>query len=144
MFIFVREIKKVVKEEEKMKIAVASEKEMVSKHFGHCTNFNIFTVEDETITEEENVTSPGHGENLPKFLADRGVTVVISGGMGQGAVDSCKRNHLETITGAEGKARDAAQAYARGELKSSDAVCGQHQHKHGQGKSQGHRCGNRK
>lgn len=28
-----------------MKIAVASEKDIVTKHFGHCENFNIFETE---------------------------------------------------------------------------------------------------
>lgn len=122
-----------------MKIAVASEQEMVSKHFGHCSNFNIFTVEGEDITQEENVISPGHGENLPKFLAGRGVSVVISGGMGKGAIDSCKENGLEPIMGAEGRAKDVARAYVRGELKSSEDVCREHGHgqkKGGEGKRQ--------
>ena len=29
-----------------MKIAVASEKEMVTGHFGHCENFNIYESEE--------------------------------------------------------------------------------------------------
>ena len=37
-----------------MKIAVASEQEFVSGHFGHCSNFNIFTTEDGKIIAEEN------------------------------------------------------------------------------------------
>ena len=28
-----------------MKIAVASENEMVTEHFGHCLNFNVFEIE---------------------------------------------------------------------------------------------------
>ena len=32
-----------------MKIAVASEKNIVTEHFGHCENFNIFDIEDNKI-----------------------------------------------------------------------------------------------
>lgn len=127
-----------------MIIAVASEKEMVSKHFGHCANFNIYEVEGDKIVGEENVQSPGHGHgNLPGFLAEKGVTVLISGGMGQGAIDKCKEYNIEPIRGAEGKAKDAAEAYAKGELESVDTVCAEHGggHKHKHQHKHEHKCG---
>ena len=34
-----------------MKIAVASETDMVTGHFGHCTNFNIFDTEGSKIIQ---------------------------------------------------------------------------------------------
>ena len=38
-----------------MKIAVASEKEMVTGHFGHCENFNIYNVVAGKIEKSESV-----------------------------------------------------------------------------------------
>ena len=70
-----------------MKIAVAAMGNTVSGHFGHCENFNIYDAEDGKITAEEVVANPGHRPGfLPNFLADRGVQVIIAGGMGGGAI----------------------------------------------------------
>jgi len=64
-----------------MKIAVASEKEIVTGHFGHCENFNIFSVENGVITEKVSIPNPGHKPGfLPRFLNDEGVNVIISCG----------------------------------------------------------------
>jgi predicted Fe-Mo cluster-binding NifX family protein len=112
-----------------MKIAVASEGANVSGHFGHCANFNIFTSENGTIVAEESVPNPGHKPGyLPNFLADRGVEVMIAGGIGGGAVDIFNERNIEVIAGAGGNAKVAAQAYLDGKLKSTGSVCHEHQH----------------
>jgi predicted Fe-Mo cluster-binding NifX family protein len=70
------------------KIAVAGEGKNVTEHFGHCVHFLIYDVENGKIIKEESIPNPGHKPGfLPNFLADRGVNVIISGGMGGGAVD---------------------------------------------------------
>lgn len=113
-----------------MKIAVASEEKNVSGHFGHCSNFNIFTTEGKSITSSENVVSPGHDHNLIEFLADRGVNVIISGGMGAGAREKFDAKGIEIVTGAQGVAKDVAQAFLDGSLVSDDSVCCRHEHAH--------------
>jgi predicted Fe-Mo cluster-binding NifX family protein len=117
-------------EDKKMiKIAVASENEMVTEHFGHCKNFNIFEAEDGQVVKGESIPNPGHKPGfLPNFLNDLGVHVIISGGMGSGAIDIFNEKGIEVIVGANGNAKEAAQAYLRGALKSTGSVCHEHQH----------------
>ena len=117
-------------EEKKMiKIAVASENEMVTEHFGHCVNFNIFEAENKKIVNSESIPNPGHRPGfLPNFLNDMGVNVIISGGMGGGAIDIFNEKCIEVITGASGNAKAAAEAYLQGTLKSTGSVCHEHQH----------------
>ena len=63
-----------------MKIAIASEGEFVTEHFGHCENFNVFETKDGEIVKSESVPNPGHRPGfLPNFLGDLGVNVIISG-----------------------------------------------------------------
>lgn len=113
----------------KMKIAVASEGSMVTEHFGHCEGFLIFEAENEKIIGSEMVPNPGHRPGfLPNFLHDRGVNVIISGGMGEGAIDIFNEKNIEVIVGASGDAKIAAEAYLKGELKSTGSVCHEHQH----------------
>lgn len=112
-----------------MRIAVAAEGKNVTEHFGHCVNFMLYDAENNTITKEESLKNPGHKPGfLPNFLADRGVKVIISGGMGQGAADIFNERDVEVITGASGDARTAVERYLKGELKSAGNVCHGHQH----------------
>ncbi len=112
-----------------MRIAVASEKEMVTEHFGHCEEFILFDVENNKVVKSEIIANPGHKPGfLPNFLADRGVNVIISGGMGGGAVEIFNQRNIEVIVGAKGNARDAAEAYLKGSLKSTGSICHEHQH----------------
>ena len=84
-----------------MKIAVASEGKMVTGHFGHCESFNIFEVENNRIVKNESIPNPGHKPGfLPNFLNDMGVKVIISGGMGGGAIEIFNEKDIEVITGA--------------------------------------------
>lgn len=57
-----------------------------------------------------------------------GVNVIISGGMGGGAIDIFNEKGIEVIIGASGNAKVAAEAYLKGLLKSTGSVCHEHQH----------------
>ncbi|ABR47666.1 Dinitrogenase iron-molybdenum cofactor biosynthesis protein [Alkaliphilus metalliredigens QYMF] len=112
-----------------MKIAVASEQNKVTGHFGHCENFNIYIAENSKIVKSETVANPGHKPGfLPNFLNDLGVNVIISGGMGGGAVDIFNEKGIEVIVGAKGEAKNAVELYLQGQLKSTGSVCHEHQH----------------
>lgn len=112
-----------------MIIAVASEVEDVAEHFGHCSNFSIYKIEDEKIVNEESIENPGHKPGfLPRFLHDQGVNVIISGGMGKKAIDIFNENEIEVVVGAGGKSKEAAEMYIKGDLESTGSVCTDHEH----------------
>ncbi|NLL05410.1 MAG: dinitrogenase iron-molybdenum cofactor [Clostridiaceae bacterium] len=112
-----------------MKIAVASEGKSVAQHFGHCEGFNVYTVEGEKVINSEFYKNPGHRPGfLPNYLNDLGVNVIISGGMGGGAIEIFSEKSIEVITGATGDAEQAVKNYLGGNLKSTGSVCHQHEH----------------
>ena len=112
-----------------VKIAVASEGNQVTGHFGHCQNFNLYESVDGVIVKEESVPNPGHKPGfLPKFLHELGVNVIISGGMGQAAVDIFNEHGIEVVVGATGDAKKAAEGFLKGELKSTGSICQDHDH----------------
>ena len=122
------QIKK-VEEIKMLKIAVASEKAQVTEHFGHCVNFNLFEVENDEIVKQVSIPNPGHKPGfLPNFLNDLGVNVIISGGMGGGAIEIFNDKNIEVVVGATGDARTAVEAWTKGELKSTGSVCHEHMH----------------
>ena len=101
----------------------------MTEHFGHCVNFMLYEAEHGRIVAEESVENPGHKPGfLPNFLADRGVQVILSGGMGQEAVDIFNAREAEVVTGVSGGVRAAVELYLRGELRSTGSVCHEHQH----------------
>lgn len=112
-----------------MKIAVASNNKLVTEHFGHCENFNIYEVEGCNIVSHKSIPNPGHRPGfLPNFLNDMGVSVVISGGMGSGAVDIFNEKGIEVIIGARGNADIVVMDYIQGKLKSTGSICHEHAH----------------
>ena len=128
-FDYIAQILEQMEENKIMRIAVAGEGKNVTEHFGHCINFLIFDVENGKISKEESIENPGHKPGfLPNFLADRGVNVIISGGMGGGAVDIFNERNVEVVVGAAGDARTAVENYLKGELQTTGSVCHEHQH----------------
>ncbi len=112
-----------------LKIAVASENGQVTEHFGHCESFMVFDTQNQQIVSAEVIPNPGHIPGfLPNFLHDKGVNVIISGGMGSGAIDIFNEKGIEVIVGASGDARAAVTAYMQGKLLSTGSVCQEHQH----------------
>ncbi len=110
-----------------IRIAVATVNGQVAEHFGYCDNFMIFDTENNKIINSEIVANPGHKPGfLPNFLADRLVKVIISGGMGYGAVEIFNQRDVEVIVGASGDGKEVVEQYLNGNLKSTGSVCHQH------------------
>lgn len=112
-----------------MKVAVACMGTEVAQHFGHCENFMIYTSEGTEIVKKENVPNPGHRPGfLPNFLGDLGVEVIISGGMGGGAIAIFNERNIEVVMGNLGNADDVVMEYLKGNLKSIGSACDKHEH----------------
>ena len=86
----------------KKKIAVpVNDNGMLDAHFGHCKFFALFEVENNIILSEENVVPPPHEPGvLPKWLAEKGATDIIAGGMGQKAIEIFNNNKVNVFVGA--------------------------------------------
>jgi len=86
-----------------MKIAIPVVNKLLCLHFGHCDQFAMITVDEQTkvITNHEMLTPPPHEPGvLPKWLADLGANVIIAGGMGSQAQTLFKMNGIKVVVGA--------------------------------------------
>jgi predicted DNA-binding protein (UPF0251 family)/predicted Fe-Mo cluster-binding NifX family protein len=109
-----------------MKIAVPSRDGLVDEHFGHCKEFLIFRVEGEKLVEEQAVPSLagcGCKSGVASVLARAGVTHLIAGNMGEGAVHVLEAQGIAVVRGASGSAKEAAEAFAKGRLADSGKGC---------------------
>jgi|SRR5574344_60601 predicted Fe-Mo cluster-binding NifX family protein len=112
-----------------MKVAVCYENGAVFQHFGHTEQFKVYTIEDNKIVSSEVIGTDGAGhEALADFLKARGITSLICGGIGGGAVAALSADGITIYAGNNGNADDAAQKLASG-LLSPNAVanCNHHE-----------------
>jgi len=116
-----------------LKIAVVTDDgERISAHFGRARYYKVFTVEENRIVAEEMIPRQhlhdhdhdhhhghGHGHHdhrgMLQPIAD--CQVLIAGGMGAPAYQAAQASGLEVVL-AGGTAREAVEAYLRGELTS--------------------------
>ena len=123
-----------------MKLAVTAENGQVFQHFGHTKLFKIYTVEDGKVTGREDLdTSMSGHEALAVILKQKGVSLLICGGIGGGAKAALQANGIELIAGASGDIETAVANYLSGALVHDPSVQCSHHHDHGEG--HGHSCG---
>ena len=112
-----------------MKIAVPSRDGLVDEHFGHCKEFLIFRVDGENLVEEQAIPSLegcGCKSGVASVLARAGVTHLVAGNMGQGAVHVLEAQGIAVVRGASGQAKATAEAFAKGVLADSGKACVEH------------------
>ncbi|HBM15753.1 MAG TPA: dinitrogenase iron-molybdenum cofactor biosynthesis protein [Lentisphaeria bacterium] len=113
-----------------MKIAVTTRENQIDEHFGHCEAFTIFTVdENNKITASELIASPagcGCRSNIIPELQEKGVNIILTGNIGQGAVNMLLDSGIEVCRGCCGNVRDAAEAFLNGSLIDAKGVCQGH------------------
>ena len=110
-----------------MKIAIPLANGQLSLHFGHCQDFAIVEV-DEQSKETLNTSThqpPSHEPGaLPRWLHDQGVNVIIASGMGQRAQQILVQNDIAVVVGAPTEAPDKLVAdYLAGELQNGQNIC---------------------
>ena len=81
--------------------AVPSSNGLLDEHFGHCGQFALLATDEDKVISEILIDAPPHKPGLlPGFLADRGVTDVIAGGMGQRAIQLFNQHRVNVFVGA--------------------------------------------
>lgn len=103
----------------------------VGAHFGHCDLYTIVDVKEGQVAEVGTLPNVPHAQGgclAPvNYLAQNGVTVLISGGMGLRPLMGFNQAGIEVYRGAEAPSVDAAvKAFLRGDLQrfSREHTCG--------------------
>jgi len=112
----------------KMKIAIPLAQGRLSVHFGHCEEFALFDVNMETkeIVGQETAPAPEDHEpgTLPRWLIDKGVTMVIVAGMGSRAKGILEQNGIQVNIGAPSDDPEVViKSYLNDSLEFGDNIC---------------------
>jgi len=107
-----------------MRIAISTDGNLVSAHFGRCQSYTILDVEDGKIVKKEVVDNPGHAPGaIPQFLHQKGAEAIVAGGMGPRAVNFFKEFEIQTIVGIEGAIDNVIKKILDGTLESGESLC---------------------
>ncbi|MDH4222286.1 MAG: NifB/NifX family molybdenum-iron cluster-binding protein [candidate division Zixibacteria bacterium] len=107
-----------------MKVAISTDGQHVSPHFGRCHYFTIVEMEEGKVLSREIINNPGHAPAfLPQFLSEKGVSCIIAGGMGGRAEGLFSEQGIETIVGVSGRIDEVLDELAKGTLKAGESLC---------------------
>jgi predicted Fe-Mo cluster-binding NifX family protein len=113
-----------------MKIALPSRNNQIDDHFGHCAYFTVITFDEKKqIIQEETIQSPqgcGCKSNIASVLREQGVTTMLAGNIGGGAINVLGSHGIDVVRGCSGAVRSVAQQWAEGSLIDSGDVCHHH------------------
>jgi len=115
-----------------MRIAIPITGGRLCHHFGHCETFALVDVDPATkqTTSSTEVAAPEHQPGLlPPWLKERGVNVVIAGGMGGRARSLFQAASIEVLAGApEEPAAALVRQYLEGTLVTGESSCDHSEH----------------
>lgn len=107
-----------------MKIAISTDGNLVSAHFGRCPCFTIVEFEGNKVISKHTIDNPGHHPGfLPQFLKEKGVNVIVAGGMGQRAQILFNESGIKAIMGVSGKIDEVVKQTAEGKLQGGESLC---------------------
>ena len=127
-----------------MKVAIPlSANNQVDDHFGHCAYYSIYTIDSKGEVAEDKILESEQGcgckSNIASVLADEGVTVMLAGGIGAGAINVLNGAGIEVIRGCSGDVTALVKQYAAGSLTDSGVSCSSDDTHHAEGGE--HQCG---
>lgn len=107
-----------------MRIAISTDGEYVSAHFGRCPAFTILDIENGEVKKKETLENPGHQPgSIPQFLHEKGVECIVCGGMGRRATGFFSEYGIQTILGVTGRIDEVLQKIASGTLEGGESLC---------------------
>jgi len=107
-----------------MRIAIATDGDFVSAHFGRCSSYTIVEVEGNKLISKKVINNPGHQPGfLPQFLKEQGAECIVAGGMGPRAKGLFAEAGIKVVLGVTGKVEDVIKQLIEGTLKEGDSLC---------------------
>ena len=118
-----------------MKIAIPTRDGMVDHHFGHCDHYTVVEVNDQNqVVSTSDLPSPegcGCKSNIAYEMQSMGITIMLAGNIGLGAVNKLASCGIRVIKGCQGDVQQLVMDYLAGNVKDNPQVCDHHEcHSH--------------
>lgn len=113
-----------------MKIAIPTRDGVVDHHFGHCAYYTVVETDDNNeVVKISTLASPegcGCKSNIAYEMKDMGITLMLAGNIGQGAINKLGSCGIEVIKGCEGNVETLVRDYLAGKIVDNPQVCDHH------------------
>ncbi len=107
-----------------MKVAISTDGDLVSAHFGRCPVFTIIEINGDKLVNMQVINNPGHHPGfLPQFLGELGAEYIIAGGMGMNALGLFEQAGIKVIVGITGEVEQVVDQLLKGTLKGGETLC---------------------
>ncbi len=114
-----------------MKIAVPYQNGFVNDHFGHTESYAVFTINPENQIVNRSLIKAEEGcgckSGIADLLAREGVTIMLAGNIGGGAIHHLYTEGIEVIRGCSGPADEVVISYLEGKISDGGKTCSQHE-----------------
>ena len=127
-----------------MKIAIPIENGLLCSHFGHAPQFAFVNIENGKAGASTIEPPPPHEPGvLPRWLHEKGVTHLLCGGIGGGAVNILQDAGIQVIAGLPAvDPSGLVEDFLAGKIQGvTGATCQGHGEGGGHGHGPGHSCG---
>lgn len=109
-----------------MKIAISTDSNQVSAHFGRAPIFTFITIENDKLVKREEFSNPGHTVgSIPEFVNKHGAEYMIAGGMGHRARAFFEQYGINVIVGVQGTIDNVIERILDGQIKTmgGESLC---------------------
>jgi predicted Fe-Mo cluster-binding NifX family protein len=104
----------------------------IEDHFGKCDFYEIYTVVEENKIAEVKTLKAEQGcgckSNIANVLAENGVTLMLAGGIGQGAINVLNQCNIDVIKGCTGETKEIVKQFLEGAILDSGEICSHQEH----------------
>jgi predicted Fe-Mo cluster-binding NifX family protein len=113
-----------------MKVAVPTRGNVVDDHFGHCEMYTIFTIDDKNKIEKTEILPSPQGCGCKSGIASTfkqiGVTVMLAGNMGGGALNVLNNHGIQVYRGCSGDVLMIVESFLQNKITDSGLSCDHH------------------
>ena len=106
----------------------------IDDHFGHCEYYHVFTVSGTNEIVDVQIIKSAQGcgckSDIAQVLAKQGVTVMLAGGIGNGAIIVLNAAGITVVRGCSGNAKEIVLQYIAGSIIDNGLSCQQHNPEH--------------
>lgn len=107
-----------------MRIAISTDANYVSAHFGRCPSFTLVDIEGNKVISKVEVGNPGHSPGvIPQFLHNKGAAMIVCGGIGNRAAVLFEELGIQVVPGVSGSIDEVIQKLEKGVLEGGESLC---------------------
>jgi len=114
-----------------MKIALPVDNGFVNGHFGHSAEFVVYTISEdkkiESVRPIGSLEGCGCKSGIAEILSKEGVSVMLAGNIGAGAINHLNAFGIDVVRGCYGPTDSVVNEFLKGSIEDNGQTCTSHE-----------------